>query len=111
MIKEDISTEFKNNYVGKYKNNLDNQNLFIAAVNSYFRKLTAEDVLDVNYDNRASVDVETQRTAWIDAGTAEAVDWKDQKVKQMTFGSNMYLAGQVKILDAIEDLDFTITMA
>ena len=35
----------------------------------------------------------------------------ENKVKDMTFKSYVYLAGQVKILDAIEDLKFKITMA
>lgn len=111
QILADISTEFKDNYVGKYKNNYDNQALFISAVNSYFRGLAKEEILDNSYSNEASVDIEAQREAWLATGKTEAAEWDEAKVKSMTFGSNVYLAGDIKILDAIEDLTFNITMA
>lgn len=111
LILEDISTEFKNNYVGKYKNNYDNQALLISAINSYFRGLAKENILDNSYTNEAYVDVETQREAWLATGETAAETWDETKVKAMTFGSNVYLGGNIKILDAIEDLTFNITMA
>lgn len=110
-ILEDISTEFKNNYVGKYKNNYDNQVLFISAINSYFRGLTKEDILDINFNNEAFVDIEAQREAWLSTGKIEAETWDEIKVKNMTYKSNVFLGGSIKILDAIEDLTFNITMA
>lgn len=110
LILADISTEFKDNYVGKYKNSYDNQALFISAINSYFKSLAKEDILDNSYTNVASVDIEAQRDAWL-VSNSDAASWDDAKVKSMTFGSNVYLAGDIKILDAIEDLTFNITMA
>ena len=111
LILEDIYTTFKEAYVGRYKNSYDNQCLFISAVNSYFRQLAREDILDPSYENVAYVDVEAQREAWLSIGKTEAADWKEQEVKNMTFKSTIFLAGQIKVLDAIEDLKFTITMA
>jgi hypothetical protein len=111
LILADISTEFKNNYVGHYKNNYDNQSLFISAINSYFKSLAKEDILDNSYSNAATIDIEAQRDAWLATGETEAAEWDDAKVKDMTFQSNVYLAGDIKILDAIEDLTFNITMA
>lgn len=111
QILEDIATEFKNNYVGKYKNKYDNQALFISAVNGYFKALANEDVLDDEYTNEALIDVEAQRQAWLTSGKGEAADWDEVTVKNNTFGSYMYLAGNVKILDAIEDLTFNVNMA
>lgn len=111
LILEDIYTTFKEAYVGKYKNSYDNQCLFISAVNSYFRQLAREEILDPSYENVAYVDVEAQREAWLSIGKTEAADWKEQEVKNMTFKSTIFLAGQIKVLDAIEDLKFTITMA
>lgn len=111
LILEDIYNTFKEYYVGKYKNSYDNQCLFISAVNSYFRALAREEILEPTYDNNAYVDVETQRDAWIGIGKTEAEDWTEAQVKEMTFKSWIYLAGSIKILDAIEDLQFRITMA
>lgn len=109
-IEEDIYSEFKNNYIRKYKNKYDNQCLFLSAVNSYFRALTKEDILDNSYDNRAEVDIESQREAWLSIGKTEAEAWDEITIKKNTFRSNIYLGGYVKILDAIEDLLFNISM-
>lgn len=110
LIFEDIYTTFKKTYVGKHKNKYSNQALFIAAVNKYFLDLTNEDVLDPEFDNVAEIDVEAQRSAWIDAGTAEAVDWDETTVKKHTYRTKMFLQGNIKILDAIEDLTFKIAL-
>jgi len=110
LILEDIYTTFKNDYLGKYKNNYDNQCLFIAAVNGYFKDLAKEEILDKNYANLAKVDIEAQRDAWLANGTSEAVDWDEITVKNNTFKRKVFLAGNVKILDAMEDLEFPITM-
>lgn len=111
LILEDLYTTFKDYYVGKYKNHLDNQRLFITSVNAYFRTLAGEEILDPEFDNRAKVDIETQRNAWLSIGKADAEDWSDAKVEEMTFKSYVYLQANIKILDAIEDLKFTIEMA
>lgn len=110
MIIEDIYTTFKDYYVGKYKNTLSNQRLFISSVNTYFRQLMREEVLDDSYDNQAYVDVESQRLAWTAIGKTEAEDWDDNKVQQMTFRTNVFLAGDAKISNAMEDLRFIISL-
>ena len=111
LIIEDIYTTFKDYYVGKYKNTLSNQRLFITSVNAYFRQLMREEVLDDSFDNQAYVDVETQRLAWLGIGKTEAEDWDDNKVQQMTFRTNVFLAGDAKISNAMEDLRFNIALA
>lgn len=110
LIIEDIYTTFKDYYVGKYKNTLSNQRLFITSVNAYFRQLMREEVLDDTYDNHAYVDIESQRLAWLGIGKTEAEDWDDNKVQQMTFRTNVFLGGEAKISNAMEDLKFVIQM-
>ena len=113
LILEDIYSTFKNYWVGKYKNKLNNQYLFISAVNTYFRSLTTVEngeILDEEFDNIAYIDTEKQRQDWLGIGKTEAEDWDDEKIKKMTFKSFLNLAGDIKILDAIEDLHFSITM-
>lgn len=119
LVIEDISTTFKQKYQGKYKNYLSNQKLFIDAVNAYFNELAKEEIMDPDYTgnddagttgNQAYIDVEAQRNAWLSVGKSEAVDWTEDKVKSMAFKTTIFLAATVKILDAIEDLKFIITM-
>lgn len=108
LMKEDIIETFKDQYVGKYKNNLDNQMVFIAAVNTYFRQLAMDEVLNPDYANLAEIDVEKQREALANAGTTEALDWDDDTVKKNPFGSYVFAKANVQLSDAIEDLEFDI---
>lgn len=110
LMYEDIVKTFKETYIGKFKNSYDNQVLFMSAVNSYFRSLAGDEVLDPNFDNAVEVDVETQREMWISNGTIEAEKWTEKEVKNMTFRTNVYLKAKVKFLNAIEDLDFIVEM-
>lgn len=111
LIIEDIYTTFKDYYVGKYKNTLSNQRLFITSVNAYFRQLMREEVLDNAYDNHSYIDIESQRLAWLEIGKTEAEDWDDNKVQEMSFRTTVFLAGDAKISNAMEDLSFTISLA
>ncbi len=110
IIRDDIRTEFKDNYLGKYKNKIDNQFLFISAVNSYYRQLAKEDLLDINYPNKCDVDVVEQRSAWIASGKTEAENWTDAQVRTNTYKYSMFLTSSVKVLDAIEDMIFNVNL-
>jgi len=111
LIYDDINSTFKD-YQGSNKNKYDNQILFISAVNGYFKTLTATgtDVLDSEYANIASINIEAQREAWIGTGKAEAVTWTDSQVKNNTFKRTVFLAGDIKILGAMENLAFDISL-
>ncbi len=110
LIRDDIRDEFKNTYQGRFKNKYMNQMLFIGAVNNYFDNLAAEDILDSEFDNKAEIDVEAQRSAWIGAGQASAVDWDDDTVKRRSFKRSVFIAANIKILNCMENLKFTVTM-
>jgi hypothetical protein len=113
MVMDDIRDTFDKEYVGKIPNTYDNQVLFFTSVNAYFKGLTGygggTEILDPNSENYATVNVEKQRLAWEGIGT-DTTDWDDQKVKEMSFKSNVFAAGRVKIVDAMEDLDFQIAI-
>ncbi|WP_125116884.1 phage tail sheath C-terminal domain-containing protein [Agathobaculum sp. Marseille-P7918] len=111
MMRDDITSTFRGTYLGNYRNTRDNQMLFIAVINSsYFRQLTQELILDPDYANAASIDVEAQRAAWVASGKAEAADWDDDTVKATPYKRRVYLAGNVKILGSMTDLIFPINL-
>lgn len=110
MIIDDVRDTFNDNYVGKVQNTTDNQILFIVAVKAYFKGLAAQNILDPNYSNTADIDVAAQRLAWESIGTDTSV-WDDTQVRNMPYGSEVFLAGNVKIIDAMEDLNFSIFSA
>lgn len=113
LIADDIRMTFRETYLGNYRNNLDNQMLFIAAVNAYFRELAqpGTDVLDREYSNIAAVDIEQQRSAWLGTGKSEAAEWDADKVRKMTFKRSVFIAADIKILGSMENLHFVVNMA
>lgn len=111
LMRDDITSTFRGPYLGNYRNTRDNQMMFIAALNSsYFTQLAAENILDPDYTNAASIDVAAQRNAWVASGKAEAADWDDDTVKATPYKRTVYLAGNVKILGSMTDLIFPINL-
>ena len=111
LISDDIRDEFKNNYVGKYKNSYDNQILLIAAIRDYFNQLARQNILDIEYANIVDINVSAQRAAWVAAGTTAAAEWTDAEVKRAAYKRTVYLTADVKILGSMEHLTFEINMA
>lgn len=109
LIEDDIRETFKETYQGAYKNSLDNQMLFISAVNTYFDALELQEVLDPEYDNRSDIDVAAQRAAWA-LEKPEADFWEEEQVRGTPYKRSVFLAGDIKILGAMENLKFTISM-
>ncbi|MFW2490970.1 phage tail sheath C-terminal domain-containing protein [Clostridium chromiireducens] len=110
MMKDDIRDIYKNKYVGACKNNLDNQIIFISAVNTYFGNLAESEILDNQYDNYAYINVTKQRKAW-ETVKPEAKAWDDTKVKNMSFKRSTFLGADVKVLGSMMNLDFDVFMA
>lgn len=109
LIYTDIYTTWKKNYKGKYKNYLDNQMLLIGAINAYFGGLEEALLLDPNFENKTTIDVNQQRLANIPKYGKETVDsWDNDKVMSMTVGTEVFLKGYIKILNAMEDLKLEI---
>lgn len=97
---------FNPNY--KYKDSIEI--LFISSVNTYFKQLAGDYILDNNYNNHSDVDVEAQRLAWEGIGKTEASGWDAQTIKNNAFKRTMFLKGDIKILDAMENLKFTVSL-
>lgn len=110
LINDDISNVFKNEYLGKYKNNYDNQVLFISGIKTYLKQLANDYILDNNYNNKADINVEEQRLAWLGVGKAEAETWDEQTIKNNAFKRTVFLGGDIKILGAMENLKFNISL-
>lgn len=110
MIQDDIRDVFKETYLGSYKNKLDNQILLISAINGYLTELANANILDPEYSNIASINVNAQKQAWLTSGKTEASDWDDAKVRNSTFKRDVYLAGDIKVLGSMTNLKFNISL-
>ena len=55
--------------------------------------------------------MEEQRSAWLASGKSEAASWDEAKVRNMTFKRKVFLSNSIKILGAMEDLEFVSNLA
>lgn len=107
----DIYKTWNESYKGKYPNILDNQMLFISAVNGYFKAISKNYILDPNFKSKSEIDVATQRTANYPKYGEDVVDsWDDAYAMKMTVGTAVFLKANIKISGIMEDLFFDIFM-
>lgn len=110
MMRDDITKAFRDEYLGNYRNSLNNQMLLISAINYYFQQLEQQDILDPEHDNRAMIDVAAQRSAWVGSGKSDAESWDDATVRANPFKRNVYLSGDAKILGSMANLEFVVSL-
>lgn len=108
IITHDIYSTFEDDYVGKVVNSYDNKQIFVGAVNDYFRTLE-NSVLDAEADNLVEIDAEGNRDYLESRGT-DTTDMTDQELKEANTGSWLFLTGSCRFLDAMEDLKLQMYM-
>lgn len=107
LVRDDIRNTFDGSYVGKVTNSYDHKVLFLAAVNAYFEELERLEVLDGDFDNKSSIDVESQKT-YLKSKGIDVDSLKEQEIKEYNTGSKVFATAKVKFLDAMEDLQMEI---
>lgn len=108
-VEEDMVYSFRTGYKGKYKNDYDHQNLFMAAAQYYLTQLEELGIFDPYYDNTIDINVEKQRALWKAQGK-DADSWSDQTVRETTYKNMFYPLLNVKFLDALEGMEMTVEM-
>lgn len=110
MINDDIVKTAQDSYLGKYANSYSNKCLLISAISAYFAQLRRDGIIS-SYS--VGLDQEAIRiylkgkglSANLDNGTIKAVDeCSNEEIVTADTGANVFLTGNVKILDAIEDI-------
>lgn len=109
QIYQDVKKTYEDYYVGKVPNDYDDKCILITAVNSYLETLENKRWLDKEGTNSVGIDTDAQKT-YLDSNNIDISSMKDQDIKEANTGSNVYLSGSVKILDAMEDLALTFAM-
>lgn len=108
LIRDDIRNTFEENYIG-INNSYDNKTIFIGAVNEYFDELVRQGVLYDQYDNVCEIDIDAQREY---LGSKYSVaDMTDDQIKVAKTGKYVFAKADIQFCDAIENLDFSITMS
>lgn len=103
LYNDDIRSTFESYYIGKYINDYDNKQAFVAAVNAYNKALEG-DVLDKSYDNKTSIDLNAQRL-YLESKGIDTSNLDDVAIAKANTGSNVFVTGNIKFVDAMEDLD------
>lgn len=103
LYNDDIRSTFEDLYVGKFRNDYDSKQAFVAAVNAYNRELEG-DVLDAGHDNKTQVDITAQRL-YLDKKGIDTSGMDDTAIAKANTGSKVFISGNIKFVDAMEDLD------
>lgn len=109
LVRDDIRELFRNNYLGKKKNDADNQGLFCGDVNTYLKLLQDDKILDTGDEYGAEIDVDAMRRALAEQGEDTAA-LTDAQIKQKTIGRQVYLKLYIKPLRAMEGLTVAGTL-
>ena len=103
LIRNDIGRTWNEFYVGKILNKYENKQQFIALVNQVYFKQLEETVLEARANSHVDIDMERNRMYAVTRG-ADVDDLTEMQIKTYNTGSNLFLAGTVSLLDAMEDL-------
>lgn len=110
LIETDIYSTINKSYIGNYSNSYDNKQLLVTAIKAYLKKLSTEDggkgYINAGYNMEISV---AKQKAWLEAHGKDTSNMDEQAIKEANTGSYVGLDGVVSILDAMEDVDITIT--
>lgn len=109
MIKEDITTTFADEYVGKVSNSYDNKFALCAMINSYLQDITSAGVLYSGFDSSVSVDIDAQK-AYLEKQGIDTKDMSTEEIKNYNTGSYVFLSGNIQFQDAMEDLTLALSM-
>lgn len=110
LIREDVILTFKGSYQGKVRNSPDNQALFVSDILEYFKRLEEEQILNPDETNDAWIDVPAMRQAWSAAGV-DVSGLSDEQIRAKPYSSYVYVAAQIRVLDAMEDLIMVIALS
>ncbi|HFS8879639.1 TPA: phage tail sheath subtilisin-like domain-containing protein [Clostridioides difficile] len=109
--KDLISKDIKNIYVEKYlrkcPNTYDNKCLFIVAVQSYLTELAKQELIDSNFT--VEIDLEKQKE-YLESKKVDVSKMKENEIKEANTGSNGFYLINLKLVDAMEDINIRVQM-
>lgn len=108
MVTDDIRDTFKKYYTGKVINDYDHKMLFISAVLVYFSEIQGN-VLDKDANNTVDIDEKYQKN-YAKLQGEDTNKMSVQQIREYNTGDNVHLAGSVKFVNAMENLNIDFTM-
>ena len=113
IVKGDIYKVFRDKYVGKCNNDYNDRLSFVSEINRYLTNLAYEGILNIDYDNHVELDVQAMRDYIETEVSIDTSDMKDidvMKDAEGLCGSKVFIKGQVRFVDAMEDMDLVLYM-
>lgn len=116
MMEDDIRKTIEDSYIGKFLNSYDNKCLLITAIDSYFTRIKADELITAG---KCEIDIDEQRKYLKESGKKVVLedgkeknldDCTDEEVKRANTGSHIFLRAVVSLADAIEDVTLRITV-
>ena len=108
MITDDIRDTFKKYYVGKVINDYNHKMLFITAVLVYFDEIKGN-VLDRDGKNTVDIDEQAQLN-YAKLHGEKTEDMSAMEIRKYNTGTKIMLTGNIKPVNAMEDLTINFTM-
>ncbi|WP_034438820.1 phage tail sheath subtilisin-like domain-containing protein [Clostridium ihumii] len=108
LIDRDIRRTFENDYIGKYDNSYDNQVLFSIGVNGYLETLEDDKIL-AKRQNSTEIN-DNKLKAYFKNKGIDVEKLNKQDLEELGSGSNVFLKGKCRPLDAMEDLSLEFEM-
>lgn len=108
LVTDDIRDTFKKYYVGKVINGYNNKMLFISAIMVYFSEIKGN-VLDADATNTVDIDT-TWQSNYAKLHGDDPATMSVMEIRQYNTGDTLALVGDIRFVDAMENLkiDFTL---
>lgn len=103
LIYDDIRKQTEDNYLGKYPNSYDNKCLLITAITEYLEELESAGIL-MSGTSEVEMNIDKQ-LEYLKSKNIDISTLSDKEIKEADTGSNIFLRGKIRPLDAIEDVD------
>ena len=113
IVKGDIYKVFRDKYIGKCNNDYNDRLSLVSEINRYLTNLAYEGILNIDYDNRVELDVDAMRDYMETEAETDTSDMKDIDVlkdAEGLCGSKVFIKGQVRFIDAMEDITLVLYM-
>lgn len=110
LIKGDIYKMFRDVYCGKNNNGYRKRIKFCGDINRYLKEMVTEGILNEDADNYVELNVGAMRKYMEEQGhnTANIKDIDILIDKDGYCGSKLFLKGNVRFVDAMEDMDLPL---
>lgn len=105
LLQWDLRLAIQDNYIGKFQNSYDNKLLLITAVKLYLQALAKDHLIESDFS--CDIDVDEQ-DAWLQSTGVATAEMTEQQIREANTGTCVFLAVDIKPIDAIEDVRIKI---